>query len=90
MEYRSKRIGGNEFAKFGNAAFFAPIILIAPFPTLNLAHEEQKGQMMLSGGYYVRNVFAFFAILALFTLFRINRLRTHLIIILPLFSYLAI
>ena len=74
MEFRSTRVGGNELAKYGTAAVFAPIILAAPFPTF-VNVEHQINLMFLSGAFYVRNVYAFFVILALFMLYKNKQYR---------------
>ena len=89
MEFRSTRVGGNELAKYGTAAVFAPIILAAPFPTF-VNVEHQINLMFLSGAFYVRNVYAFFVILALFMLYKNKQYRNHLLIISFLLGYLVI
>jgi len=90
MDYRSERKGGNEFAKYGSAVVFAPVILIAPFPTFTLANVRQKGLMMMSGGYFVRNVIVFFIYFSLLYLYRERKLRQHLLIVSFVFCYMAI
>jgi hypothetical protein len=64
MEWRSKRAGGNKFAVYGSTAIFAPAIFVIP-----IASETNVPQRMLqlqNGGYYVKNLIAFFAMFALF------------------------
>jgi len=64
MEWRSKRVGGNKFAIYGNKAIFAPAIFVIP-----IASQTAVPQRMLqleNGGYYVKNVMAFFVMFALF------------------------
>lgn len=89
MRFRSDRQGGNALAEYGSVIIFAPAMFIAPFPTfVNIDHQKQ--QMLLSGAYFIRNVFAFFAILALFLLIRRKLLRKHVLILSFILGYLAI
>ncbi|MDR1652465.1 MAG: glycosyltransferase family 39 protein [Prevotellaceae bacterium] len=65
MEWRSKREGGNKFAVYANNAIFAPAIFIIPLPTkVNVA--SQRNLQLAHGGYFVKNVMAFFVMFALF------------------------
>lgn len=89
MEWRAERETGNKLAKYGSAAIFAPIIIFAPFPTL-VNIEFQKYQMMLSGAYYIKNVYVFFVLLGLLFLIKHREYRKHLSILSFLFAYLAI
>jgi hypothetical protein len=80
---------GNRLAKYGSAIVFAPFIIIAPMPTfVNIEH--QKVQMMLSGGYFVKNVLAYFAILSIIIIVRNRQLRKYILILSFIFAYLAI
>ncbi len=88
MKNFSTRKGGNAFAKYGTKSIFLPMILVAPFPTL--VDTQQENQMMISGGVYTRNVYAFFVILALITMYRQKLLRKHALIIVSLSAYLLI
>lgn len=88
MEWRAERETGNELAKYGSAVIFAPIILFAPFPTL-VNIEYQKYQMMLSGAYYIKNIYIFFVILCIIYLYRKKLYRKHLLILAFMFAYLA-
>jgi len=80
MEYRAKREGGNAFATYGTAAVFLPVILVAPFPTM-VNIDYQKQQMLLSGAYFVRNIYAFFVILALILMLKRKKWRNHILIL---------
>jgi hypothetical protein len=89
MRYRAEREGGNRLAEYGSVFVFVPFMFVAPFPTLvNISTQEQ--QMLLSGGYYVRNIYAFFVILALIILYKRKLLRKHVLLITFTFAYLAI
>lgn len=89
MRYRAEREGGNRLAEYGSVFLFVPFMFVAPFPTLiNIPLQEQ--QMLLSGGYFVRNVYAFFVILALINLYKKKLLRKHVLLIMFTLAYLAI
>jgi hypothetical protein len=80
---------GNRLAKYGSAIVFAPMIIIAPIPTfVNIEH--QKVQMLLSGGYYVKNALAFFVIISLISFIRKRQLRKYILILSFFLAYLAI
>lgn len=89
MEWRAKREGGNAFAKYGTTIVFVPLMFTVPFPTL-VNIEIQQNQMLLAGGYFVRNVYAFFVILALITMYRKKLLRKHIFLLSFVFAYLFI
>lgn len=89
MQFRAAREEGNRLATYGSTLVFLPFMFVAPFPTfVNI--EIQQQQMLLSGGYFVRNIYAFFVILALFYLFRKKLLRKHILILSFVLSYLFI
>ena len=89
MNYGSTKERGNKFASYGSAIVFAPAILVAPFPTLvNIGHQQTI--MLLSGGYYVKNILAFFSILSVIYFIRKKLLRKHILILSFLLAYLAI
>jgi hypothetical protein len=85
----STRKGANRLAKYGNTIVFAPIMFIAPFPTL-VNIETQKNTMMINGSLFTRNVYVFFVILALFMMYKKKILTKHILIIVMLISYLII
>jgi len=89
MKARSEGKGANTLAKYGSTAVFAPIIIASPFPTL-VNIETQQNQMLLNGGYYTRNIMAFFVLLALIILWKRRQFRQHLLPISFLVSYLAV
>ena len=89
MGARSRGPTGNSLAKYGTSAVFAPMILIAPFPTL-VNIETQQNQMLLNGGYYTRNIYVFFLLVGLVALWKKKKLREHLLPITFTLSYLAV
>lgn len=89
MGSRARGPEGNKLATYGATAVFAPIILIAPFPTL-VNIDTQQNQMLLNGGYYTRNIYVFFLLIGLVALWKKKKLREHLLPIGFLFSYLAV
>ena len=89
MEWRSRRKdGGNTFAKYAGAAVFAPLIFTIPFPTFNMAAQEQLLQMQLSGGSYIKNIFSFFVILVMILMLISGEWRRHVFIIAYTIGYL--
>lgn len=89
MEARAALKTGNKFAKYGASTIFAPLILVAPFPTL-VNVETQQNQMMLHGGFYVKNILGFFILLALIVLIRTKQYKKHIFILSFLLVYLGI
>lgn len=89
MEWRSKRQGGNDFAKYAGAAVFAPLIFTLPFPTFNVANENQILQPLLSGGYYIKNIFSFFVIYVLIIMLLSSEWRRHVFILAYTGGYLV-
>ena len=63
MTHFSTRIDGNKLAKYGSSTIFLPMILIAPLPTL--VTTNQLNAQMIHGTIFVKNIMAFFVILAL-------------------------
>lgn len=89
MEWRTKRKGGNSFAKYASATVFAPLIFTIPFPTFNNAWQPQILQRMLSGGSFVKNILSFFVLLMLFIMLFTKEWRQHVFIIAVTCGYLA-
>jgi len=81
--------GANKLAVYGKASLFMPMILFAPFPTL-VYIEDQPNAMMINGNIFTRNVYAFFVLIALFTLYKKKLLNQHVLILAVLLSYLVI
>lgn len=88
MEWRTRREGGNEFAKYAGAAVFAPLIFTIPFPTFNVSLDGQMLQRLLSGGNYIKNIFSFFVILVMFIMLLSGEWRRHVFIIAYTLGYL--
>lgn len=88
MEWRTKREGGNDFAKYAGAAVFAPLIFTIPFPTFNMATEMQILQRLLSGGAYIKNVFSFFVIWVMFIMLLSGEWRRHVFLLAYTLGYL--
>ena len=83
------RSTSQKFAKYGSTAIFAPIIFVAPFPTfVNI--ETQQNHMLLSGGFFVKNIMAFFVFVALLFLIKKKRWKNHILILAVFAIYLAI
>lgn len=89
MEWRTKRDGGNEFAKYAGAAVFAPLILTIPFPTI-IHIDSQENQMMVNGNNYVKNILSFFVIYAFYRIIKEKRLRQNPLLSSFLITYLGI
>jgi len=85
MQWRAnlKDAGGRQqsFAKYAGAAVFAPLIFTIPFPTFNLANENQLTQMQLAGGSYIKNIFSFFVIIVMIMMLVSGEWRRHVFIL---------
>lgn len=89
MQDRTKKAGGNKYAKYGTSTIFIPFILPAPFPTMVFI-DKQENIMLLNGTYYARNIYAFFVILAFVLLTKRKSLRNHILILTILIGYLLV
>lgn len=89
MEWRSRREGGNNFAKYAGAAVFAPMIFTIPFPTMTEI-TGQENQMMIHGGNFVKNIMSYFTIMSLFILLFSGTWRKHVLPIAVLCGYLVV
>lgn len=90
MEWRGKREGGNEFAKYAGAAVFAPLIFTIPFPTFNQAHEGQLLQVQVSGGSFIKNILSFFVIVVILLFLASGEWRKHVFIVAYTCAYLVV
>jgi hypothetical protein len=90
MEWRSERVGGNNFAKYASATVFAPLIFTLPFPTFNQAYEAQLLQVQLSGGYFIKNILSFFVIIVLIQFIITGEWRKHVLLIGYTCAYLVV
>lgn len=89
MEYRSKREGGNSFAKYASSAVFAPAIFTIPFASM-VYTEGQENQQMLHGGNYVKNVMSGFVIFAIVLLLISGDWRKHVLPLSLMVGYLVV
>lgn len=89
MEWRTKRLNGNEFAKYAGAAVFAPMIFTIPFPSMVYTFQGQEMHMMVNGGYFIKNILSFYVILVMFILLLSGEWRKHVFIISVMIGYLA-
>ena len=89
MEWRSRRSGGNEFAKYASAAVFAPAIFTIPFSSM-VAIENQENQMMLHGANFNKNIMSGFVIFAMFSLLLSGEWRKHVLPIALNCGYLVV
>ncbi len=87
MEWRSKR--GNKLAKYAGAAVFAPMIVAIPFPTM-IDVDDQYNQQRLNGGYYIKNIMAFFVMLSIYWVIKYKQWRNFVLIYGYTLSYLLI
>ena len=84
----STRVDGNKLAKYGSSAIFLPIILVGPLPTL--VDTNQLNAQMIHGTIFVKNIMAFFVLLALVLLWKRKGFRFHLLLIAFIATYLSI
>lgn len=89
MEWRTRRDGGNSFAKYASAVVFAPLIFTIPFPNMVYTFQSQEMQMMVSGGNFVKNILSFFVIIVLIELLLSGSWRKHILPIALLCGYLV-
>ena len=90
MEWRSRRAGGNAFAKYAGKAVFAPLIFTIPFPSFNVTLESQVLQRQLSGGSYIKNIMSFFVIIVMLMMLISGEWRRHVFIIAYTVGYHAV
>jgi len=72
--------------------FFLPAMFVAPFPTM-VKVAGQENAMMINGSIFVHNVYAFFVIIALLSIYRKKIVTYHILILaysgeLPLYTCL--
>lgn len=89
MEYRSQRVGGNAFAKYGSGAIFAPAIFTLPFASM-VNTEGQENQQMLHGGNFVKNVLSGFVISVMVMLIVSGDWRKHTLLLSMMVGYLVV
>jgi hypothetical protein len=79
IEWRSTKEGGNELARYAGASVFIPAIFILPFPTI-VETPGQDDMRFINGGYYVKNLLAFFTMLAIIFAFRKKEWKNFILI----------
>lgn len=89
IEWRSTREGGNELARYAGAPIFIPAIFILPLPTI-VETAWQEDMRFINGGYYVKNLLAFFMMLAIVFAIRRKEWRNFILVGSFTFSYLII
>ncbi|MEI8274002.1 MAG: glycosyltransferase family 39 protein [Paludibacter sp.] len=89
MNWRAGMVNGNKFAKYMTGAVFAPMIFVIPFPTV-VGTPGQENQQLINGGNYVKNILAFFLLIAVVYVFKEHKWREYLLIGTFVVAYLAI
>lgn len=89
MEWRSKRAGGNAFAKYASSAVFAPAIFTIPFATM-VNVEGHENQQMIHGGNFVKNVLSGFVVFAMVMLIISGDWRKHSLPLAMMLGYLVV
>ena len=89
MEYRSRREGGNSFAKYASGAVFAPAIFTLPFASM-VYTDGQENQQMLHGGCFAKNIMSGFVIFAMVLLLFGGDWRKHVLPLSIMIGYLAV
>lgn len=88
LNYSKYTSNTNKLAQYGSKSIFLPLMLVAPFPTL--VDTAQPNPMMLGGVFFTRNVYAFFVLLALVSLYKRKAIKKHIFLLSCLFSYLLV
>lgn len=89
MEWRSVREGGNALAKYASSAIFIPFIFVIPFPTI-VDVFGQENQMLLHGGYFIKNILAFFVIFSIVSIIKNKEWRKFILPLSFMGAYLVI
>jgi len=88
MQFRAAREGGNKYALMASAPLFLSVILMAPFPSFVYVFEQENLWMFL-GANFIRNLYAFFAIVGLVYSIR-YKFRERSLLIVFVLGYLGI
>ena len=80
---------GNQWAHYATGTVMAPMMVALPFATM-VDVDNQVAQQTKSGGNYIRNFMAFFAILAIFEAFRQKKWRNFVLIGAFTIAYLGV
>lgn len=65
LKRTEQTIRGNQWAKYATGTVMAPMVFVLPFSSM--VDTDQRNQLVLHGGNYVRNFMGVFALIALFT-----------------------
>lgn len=90
MEWRTRRVHGNSFARYAGKSVFAPLIFTIPFPSMVRPFDGQEQQQLLNGGNFVKNIISAFTIFAMFSLLLSGRWREHLVPLSFMLGYLVV
>ena len=85
----AQTISGNKWAKYATGTVMAPMAFALPFATM-VDVDNQVAQQTKSGGNYIRNFMAFFALLAIFEAFRQKKWRNFVLIGAFVIAYLGV
>ena len=80
---------GNRWAQYATGSVMAPMVVALPFATM-VDVDNQVAQQTKSGGNYIRNFMAFFALLAIYEAFRQKKWRNYVLIGSFVFAYLGV
>ena len=80
---------GNQWAHYATGTVMAPLVMALPFATM-VDVDDQVAQQTKSGGNYIRNFMAFFAVLAIFEAFRQKKWRNFVLIGAFTIAYLGV
>ena len=80
---------GNQWAQYATGTVMAPMIVALPFATM-VDVDNQVAQQTKSGGNYIRNFMAFFALLAIYEAIRLKKWRNFVLIGAFVIAYLGV
>lgn len=80
---------GNRWAKYATGSVMAPLAIALPFATM-VDVDDQVAQQTKSGGNFIRNFMAFFALLAIYEALRQKKWRDFALIGAFVFTYLGV
>lgn len=76
----------NNFVKYATGTIMAPLVFVLPMPVLTYS-EEKENQMMLNGANYIKNIIAYFVILAIVLLTRYKQLQNYVLLLVFFIAY---
>ena len=79
----------NNLVKYATGISFAPLIFVIPFPTM-IHILDQQNQQLLHGGYYVKNILAFFIFITMYVVIKHKRWRDYLLLGSFVIGYLVV